>query len=395
MIGTKKFAPHLFYLGTLISSTGSLTFNVCMAAFMIQKGFSLLHVSLILGGQRLLPLAISTAFGQKTDQWSPRVAVMVSEVLAAFCSIGILWSWSLGFKGYWFLVGFCLLRASVLALQAGSRAKISKILSGPDYSSNSKNAIWLNKSTQGATLFAGLIGWTSFKYLNFSWAVLIDAATFIINGIFLLSMSIEDDQKKEVLAGVQTFFQKFIDLYKYNKRAATLDLLLAMAMMGTASFTTRLAGLHQEWNPIFLMAFGLAVWASGFIERSGKLTINSGFLWGGLAIGYLLLGLFPERGWITFGFSFLKDLSYWLIFHRISSYIQYDTPKEYIGSVTIARTVQMVTILATGEILVGSWSKYVPLFWDGTWRALLCGAIVILLFVPCFKAELVYDRPNL
>jgi MFS family permease len=186
MTGTKRFAPHLFYLGTLISSTGSITFNVCMAAFMIQNGFSLFKVSLILGGQRLLPLFISTLVGHVTDLWHPRKSVVITEICAAICSLGILWGWSLGESGYWFLLAFCLLRASVLSLQGGSRAKISKMLSEADYASNSKNAIWLNKATQGATLFAGVIGWTSFKYLSFSWAVVFEEMEE--------SMTFEDDQ---------------------------------------------------------------------------------------------------------------------------------------------------------------------------------------------------------
>jgi hypothetical protein len=145
-----------FYLGTLISSIGSFTFNICLIAFMIRAGFDLFHVSLILGLQRLVPILISASLGHRTDSFSPRLTVVFAELGAAAATFGILWSWSLGNKGYWALVAFSLLKTSVVAFQLGSKAKLTKLLADNSYASNSNHAIWFNKATQGATLFAGL-----------------------------------------------------------------------------------------------------------------------------------------------------------------------------------------------------------------------------------------------
>lgn len=56
-----------FYLGTLVSSVGSFTFNVCLVAFMVRARFDLFHVSLILGLQRLIPVVVTGALGYMSE----------------------------------------------------------------------------------------------------------------------------------------------------------------------------------------------------------------------------------------------------------------------------------------------------------------------------------------
>lgn len=376
-----------FYLGTLVSSIGSFTFNICLVAFMMQGGFDLFHVSLILGLQRLIPVVVTGLFGHITDELSPRLTIVTAELGAAVASFGILWAWSIGHNGYWLLVAFSLVKTSIVAFQIGSKAKVTKLLADSSYASNANHAIWFNKATQGATLFAGLCAWPIIKYMSLNAAIWFDLATFTVNGLIVFFLPITETVVSRIGSLADGVLSKFVDFYRYNRRAAGLDFLLAVSMMGTTSFTARLVGDDQKWMALLIGVYGVAVWLAGYIERSDVLSRHSSSLWIGLATSYALLGFFPGMGWTTVGLALSKDTFYWLILHRISSHIQMDTPQEKMGAVTSARFTQMVLILATGELLVGSWSKVVPVLGDGLWRATFCAVVLALLSLPRFQAQ--------
>jgi hypothetical protein len=376
-----------FYLGTLISSIGSFTFNICLIAFMIRAGFDLFHVSLILGLQRLVPILISASLGHRTDSFSPRLTVVFAELGAAAATFGILWSWSLGNKDYWALVAFSLLKTSVVAFQLGSKAKLTKLLADNSYASNSNHAIWFNKATQGATLFAGLCAWPIIQHFGFETAIWFDLLTFAANGILVWSIQFNEEKPSAVVTAAQTLSSKFRDFYRYNGRAAILDLLLAVSMMGTTSFTARVAGDDKLWVAILIGSYGAAVWISGFIEKSQKIKFNPLILWAGLGASYALVGMYAAQGPLTLFCVLSKDIFYWLLFHRISSHIQMDTPQAVMGGVTSARFTQMVLILASGELMVGAWSKIVPVLYDALWRSAFCFAVAVVLMAPQLQSE--------
>ena len=231
---------------------------------MLKDGHELFYASLIIGLSRLIPVAISTLWGQLADQLPPRPTVVISELLAAAMSLGILFSWNYGKDAYWILLFFCVMKVSISTFQGGSRAKITKYFSDSSYASNSKNAIWYNKVTQGATLFAGLFAWIIIKYFSFKVAVIADMISFIINGIFIFVATVDDKTESEKNER-EPFYKKFFDFYRYNPRAATLDLFLCFSMMGTVSFMARLAGQDQKWNALFMAGYGFAVWFAGII----------------------------------------------------------------------------------------------------------------------------------
>lgn len=383
----KKYTAFWFYFGTLVSSVGSFAFNICLVAFMAKAGFDLFHTSLILGLQRLAPIIVATFLGHRTDELPPRPTIAIAEFCAALASFGLLWAWGMGAEGYWVLLAFCLIKMSISSFQFGSKAKIAKILSDASYSSNASHAIWFNKATQGATLFAGLCAWPIVKYLDFNMAIWFDLLTFTLNGVIVYLLPIQDSSQGAAPAKPAPFFAKFSEFWRYNRRAAALDLLLAISMMGTTSFTARLTGSDQTWMAILVGTYGLSVWLSGFIERSQILKNYALSFWIGLGVSYAFLGFFPGHGWVTVALALCKDTFYWLLFHRISSHIQMDTPESVMGAVTNARMTQMVIVLASGELLVGLWSKTLPMIFDGGWRAAFCFAIFGLLMMPQFQTE--------
>jgi hypothetical protein len=386
-----------FFAGLLISSIGGMTFSVGLIVFMMKAGFSLFQVSIIIGISRLVPIAVSTLLGDVSDQVSARKMVFTAELVAGLTSVGIFVAWRSSGQIYPALLVLCVIRSTILALQSGSRNKLVKELSGAGYESNAKNAVYYNKATQGATLFAGLLAWLAFKYVNFEAVIALDAITFFVNGLLLLTVSsAEEARPNNPPPKNLSIIKKFRDLYAYNPRAAGLDALLALAMMGGASFNTRLSGDDQQWNPIFLIAYGLAVWVAGWIERSNVASRLGVSLWFGVGVSYVALGL-VSPGWALIGLSFIKDTFFWILFHRITTAIQVDTPQEVIGSVSHARSAQMVTILAIGELAVGAWQSVLSVEADALWRAVLCCAIGISLSLReyPFKVRSSHERPIL
>ena len=377
-LSRSKSFSSFFYGGALLSSIGSMTLTVSLIGFMLKNNFSLFEVGIVTGLSRLIPILVSTFFGQLADKWSPRSVIIFTEIGAALTSIGLFVGWQRGHDGYLLILAFMILRAVFVSFQTGSRSKIAKLLSQDTLASNAKNAIWLNKATQGATLFAGVLGLFAISFTNFESVILFDALTFILNGFIVFFLISYDEQSES--GSKQTVIQKFYDLYQSNQRVAVLDLLLAVAMMGTSSIMARLAGSEEQWVSIFLISYGLSVWISGFTERTSffnKIPMQQ--MWLLMGTAYAVLGFVPGPNFLVWVICFAKDFSYWTIFHRISAEIQHNTPKEKIASVTHARMAQMIAVLSVGEIAVGAWRDVLPMWAEGLWRGSVCILVVLLL----------------
>ena len=379
-----RIAAPLFYSGTLISSIGSFTFNLCLIAFMVKAGFPLVNATLIFALQRIVPLLVIGSVGHLTDRFPGRPTVYVSEAIAGVASLGLLAIWNGLETNYLLLVSLCVIRSIVVAFQTGSKARITKELSDGSFKSNARNAIWFNKATQGAMLFSGVLSWIIIEKSSFQFAVLFDAVSFILNGVsvFFLPKSIASETIDAAMSETkESWTKKYFDLFKYSRRAATLELLLGFIAMGTIAFLSRMAGQNQSWVGKYMAAYGLAVWVSGFLERKVTSKFSSAPYWILLGLSFLSLGIIGTPSTTTLVISFIKDLSFWVLLHRISSHIQIDSPKTLMGSISSARTSLFVAILSIGEILVGAWADTVPLGTEGTVRALVAGAVAAYVII--------------
>lgn len=376
MISSKQ-TSNLFYLGTLISSVGSMALSVALVGFMLGRGFDLFQVGLVIGVSRFVPVLISIFVGHRLDAFSPRLTLLVTEIAASLASILLFVGWNLFEGNFGFILTAMILRSVFTSAQTGSRGQIAKLLSQDGYQSNSRNAIWLNKVTQGATLFGAAIAWVAVKYSSLEAVIVFDALTFILNGAILYFLPIAI--APSVSAFKVSAFAKFKDLYGTNLWAATLDALLVLSVMGASSFSARLAGADETWMPLFVVSYGLAVWLSGFIERIQFIQQQRLLFWIVLGVALALLGQFKEPSVAVWIVCFMKDIAFWLIFHRITSHIQNDTPKEHIAAVTFARNAQVISIFAIGEIAVGAWQKYFSLETECLLRAGVCVVAIVLI----------------
>lgn len=390
----ERVAP-LFYFGMLISSVGSFAYGMSLIAFMLKSGFELWQASLIIGLTRFVPVVTTALWGHLTDVLPARKTVAVAEGIAGLTSAALLLIWSDANTNYPLLVVVCILRSIVVSFQTGSRGKITKLLSDDSYKANSRNAIWLNKATQGATLFGGLVAWIIIKHFTLQTAIVVDAVTFIINGG--IAFMIPDFETKTSADATEktSWIQKFRDFFNFNSRAAMLDAVLALSMMGTMAFMARMAGNDQSWTGLYLASFGLAVWISGYLERGITSNFSTLPYWITLSGSFVVLGLLKGPGPLTLFIFFLKDMSYWIIYHRISTHIQIDTPSNKMGSVISARMAIMVTILAVGEILVGAWSHVVPIAFECFGRGFIAIFVGGILLITGYRKAVLNDRPAL
>ena len=383
----------LFYLGQFLSSMGSLTFNLCLVAFMPQAGFDLAQISLILGLQRFIPVFIMGVWGHLTDTLNPKTTIVVLEILAGLLSMSLLLIWNESHTNYIVFLSVCVLRAVLVNFQTGSRVKLSKLLSDGSYQSNAKHAIWQMKATQGATLFAGLMGLVLIKFLSLKTAIILDFLSFLTNGLIILFIPSHKEEKN--ISQSISWKQKFSDHFKYNKQAAILDIALAISIGGLISFFARVSGENHIWNALFLTSYGLSVWIAGFLERSAAKKYSSTPFWIVMSISFILLGKFGGPNVESLILMFIKDISYWVILHRISGHIQNDTPAHSIGAVSSARFAIMVVILSVGEILVGAWSSLVPLYVESTLRAIVALATGLGIMMAKKNVGVESDRPAL
>jgi MFS family permease len=390
----KDSRAFLFYIGQFLSAMGSLTFNLSLVAFMPGAGFDLAQISMILGLQRFVPVFVMGIWGHLTDSFSAKKTVVTLELLAGVLSISLLMVWNDSSTNYFLFLALCIFRAILVNFQTGSRVKLSKLLSDGTYQSNAKHAIWQMKATQGATLFAGLVGIVLIKFLTLKIAIILDFVTFILNGICVLFIPTEEGDAQSQKTAT-SWRQKFADHFKYNKQAAILDIGLAVSIGGLISFFARVAGADHVWNALFLTSYGLSVWIAGFLERSLAKKFSTVPFWIVMSLSFALLGLFAGPNVESLILMFIKDISYWIILHRISGHIQNDTPMRAIGSVSSARFAIMVVILSIGEILVGAWSNTVPLWAETLGRALVALTIGLALVFSRKSEVIVSDRPAL
>ena len=376
MISAKQTSA-LFYLGTLISSVGSMALAIALVGFMLAGGFDLLKIGLVIGISRFVPVLISIFVGHRLDAYSPRWTLLVTEVAASFASILLFVGWNSLDKNFSFILVAMVLRSIFTSAQTGSRSQITKLLSQDDYKSNSRNAVWLNNVTQGATLFGAAIAWIAVKYSSLEVVIAFDALTFIINGLILYILPI--NLAPSVSNIKVSAFTKFKDLYRINGWAASLDALLVLSVMGANSFSARLAGADESWMPLFVLSYGVSVWLSGFVERGQFVQRQRHLFWILLGVTLILLGQFKEPSFAMWIVCFVKDIAFWMIFHRIASHIQHDTPKDKIASVTFARNAQVISIFALGEIAVGAWQKYLSLETECLLRAGVCVVAIVLI----------------
>jgi hypothetical protein len=370
-----------FYAATFVSSLGSLAFSIAAIPFLLQAGYDLGLVGFFVAAHRITPMIASLVFGDLVDRVEARKLLITSECLAVLLTCGVAWAWLRQDFGYF--TTFACVRASLVAVQVGARARMTRTLASKDSPSERGHVIWLNKFSHGSVLFAALLSWAAASADNFIAVIALDGLSYVAGGFLMWFVRIAPPKQSPELKSWRPSFNlvsKFRALYAVAPKPALADLALAIVATGTMAMTARLAGDDSTRIPLYITAYGVAVWASGFIEKTAIAQRFFKLYWYGIAIGMVMAFQCRISLVLSLAFVFLKDLSYWILFHRISYTIQESVKTNQLGAITAAKTVQLTMVLAIGEFLVGWWSGFVPVSIEGIWRGVF--ALLVAAFIP-------------
>lgn len=78
-----NFSTLFFYIGTFITSFGSLLFVMSIPAFFLSNGFSSALIGLTIGIHRFSGIISTALFGPQVDKFNSRNVIFFTELIAA------------------------------------------------------------------------------------------------------------------------------------------------------------------------------------------------------------------------------------------------------------------------------------------------------------------------
>lgn len=348
----RNLSTAFFYLGTFITSFGSLLFVMAIPAFFLKAGYTPETIGLAIGIHRFSGIAASAWFSPSIDRLNSRRVIFFTEFLAAFSSLGLIAAWryreAVGVFPFLIFVG---IRALIMGVQSSSRSRLIKLLSSENQDREASFAIWLNKATQGAHVLSALVAIPLVASGNLFVAIAIDGASFLVGGYAALMLPDLDSGEKHA-GQPSNIVRSIIALAKMHRFVFLQDQFLALAVSGTILLMVKLSGGDSGRVIYFNVLFGICIWVSSVFAHNVNLRSHTVAYWLTLFLGYLLLTVSHQTVW-CYGAYVLTYMSYWILYHKYTVEIQTKTPKELIGATMAARGLAMAVTLSVGELLGG------------------------------------------
>lgn len=371
MLKTTKAKSRFFLIGLFISSLGSTSFLISILTFLPNFGVKTAVVGLIVGASRITSVFTNFLFGPIGDRINSKKLVIVCEVGAMICSILIYkLSFELSNSNYLVFILFIGLRSFFTGLQQSSIQKIGKQFD-ESLLLNGSFAKKLNQVTFGSIFFATILNLVAAKMATFQIIIIIDAISFLINGI-ILSLSAVNATSFESLFNFEK--RNLMKTWRLNKKYFSLnqdlyvqDILLALVMMGANTLNVLMLSTNVTLIPFASGIFGLSVWLAPIVDK--KLSPKQTLCWFTLSASIALQILFIYEPVYVLCLSFIRNLSYWLIFNHASMLIMQNSAKEHFASISSGRNVSINLIGAVGEFWTGL--QYLALLFELAWRSLL------------------------
>jgi len=369
-IKQKQLSAFLFLLGIFISSIGSTTFIIGLMAFPLKMGVSAAIIGAAIGTARITGVLVNFFWGPIGDRVNPRKLILIGEIGALLCSVVVLaTSIHLTNDNYLLFIIAVGARSIFTGIQSASIQKVGKAFDD-EMGLSGHFAKYLNKATFGSIFFAMIISLIFLKYGSFSMIIIFDAITFLINGLLLLASvkplqsEVSSEPKKINLLRVWTDNKNY---FTQCQKLPHLDMLLAIAMMGANTLNVVLLIKHPNLIPYASGVFGLAVWLSTPIQNYLNLKKETLWLLLGASIG--AQGFLIDNPVALLSCSFLRNISYWILYNYISTQIMKNSKAEMFASISSGRQATINMIGAVGEFWVGL--KLTPVFIETVWRGIL------------------------
>lgn len=341
----------VFYLAVLISSVGSLVFTIGIIALLPGRPFSLLQVSSLILVNRVTTVITASIFPDFADRFSPKSILAITELGAFLFSTLLLALFTFQQESY-LAVLICIgLKSLVTSFQGASRAKIVKLFSNSDFKNNLLTSSVYQIVTQGATLIAGLVGICFVRVGSIKNIIIFDAITFLLGGVLLLNLQLSVVSPLSSHTDIISGFKKF---YHFSKKIGVADLFLALSLSGYWTFNRKISNIYGDIaNSYLLSIYGAMVFVTALYVNKLKKFKNVSMFSVLLCISFILTPF--QNGLLTLCIIvIIRDFSYWVVFHIISARIQQQVPIDSTAVSSSYRLLQMIGILAFGEMVSAS-----------------------------------------
>jgi hypothetical protein len=370
-----------FFLGSAISSIGSFTMMLTLAATLAKQNNGLFLVGLCFGLGRFARLVANFFLGPWVQKLNYKFFLVRSEFAGFVFSILVLTLYKPFLsKNSLLLVVLITLRTSFISLQQLARAPIVKVFHANTFDDQTKGAVLLNLASSGSVGVAAIVSFFLLKYCSFSVALGIDAATFLVCTVFFWRYlpNFENILQNTEVAPSSRIYNLVIGFQELKSSTGLYywkGILCTLIFAGSNVYSAKVLINHEELIPLVTLINCICVYLSSGIARSKYFKSLELLLWLILSIGWFVITLSPSDKGIFFLSMFLMCLSFWSIQNYTSGLIQYRTKKHLLGSTIGAQDSQESMLMSAGEIVHGSFASSINLVLDCASRVVLaiCG----------------------
>jgi len=345
-----RFHPtQILLFGGFLSSLGSLVYLLKQLQTFAQLQVSIAAIGSYVFFTRGATFLSGIFASQIVDNVSGRKILLWTEILGALCTVAMFFSWKESSSGLGIFIFWASLRAAFTNIHAGSRTKILAIYGQNTRSKISGDILWLNRLTHGVFLFAAVFLWV-FDSLTLKEAILLDGASFVINGLLLWKLP---EVSLQHLSDENKGFQSLKNLIRFGGYWAWADFLAAFCMAGLVMFMVRVSQDHPENIYLVYAIYGMSVWLSSSVQKRISLKLWFFVSWFLMISGYFAISQSEELVAKNLFFSILC-VGYWGVYNVISTRLQLLSPKSLNAGINTARMTIMLAILVSGEFVFGT-----------------------------------------
>ena len=384
---------RLLFAGTTTSLLGDQFALIATPWLVLKLTGDPLALGIVLALEGIPRAIFMLLGGAITDRLSPRIVMLVSDVirliltgLMAFVVLaGIVQMWMV----YAFALGFGLVAG--FAIPAGNSI-VPRLVDENDLQAGNSLMMGVAQLAGfiGPTIAGILIGGFSQSSLGIGLAFAIDAFSFAVSAVCLwlmhgggrISLTGETSQKESVWASITAGMQY---LWKDEALRTMFLIIMAMNFLFTGPLLVGIPVLADKYLPEGAVAFGLLMSAyaggnltgyllAGSLPRpTGK--VMSIFLISILGAFGVALGLFGfiRLTWVDFGLNLILGMGNGYIAILMFTWMQRRTPREMLG-----RMMSMVMLSSTGLIPISQAISGAVSKWSLMALFALAGVLILL-----------------
>lgn len=371
-------SKHLaaFFSGSFISQIGTYVFIFGMMFFPAKAGWTPLQIGALLSITHFSVVFGILKWGDLGDRISPKTLLVRVEFVAMACSLIFMlcWQYNTPVSRYMFIF-FVGLRSMFMAIQSPSKNKYLKLITS-EHQKSRKFTMLLTAINQGSGIFSSVLCLIFFNKYTFMATMLFDAATYLINGLLILSLP-----EIAIAPAAKTSFKERFKIYaSIDKFLSFKDIAASIAITGISMLMVRLATENKDLAFYLGGTFGLSFWVGGLILHRLSIKHLDHYIWPLYAVAYFFLSFAQTDVEKIMGMAFVC-LMYAMLMQTYVSTWQHEAKVESISSVFSIRSIILTLTLGLGELLLGKFSTILTVQHELQIRAGFAAIVFIIILM--------------